>query len=83
MEQVKEQMLYDLYGRERLKSRPAWASDQKLWEKEIWEYRRMHRIPRTAHVEVFSSGQAVLFDYERRDPLTNNAYMEVIDWENL
>ncbi len=34
--------------------------------------------PKTAHIELFEDGRAVLFDYERRDPLSNNAYTETI-----
>lgn len=75
---VIEQMIYDLYLRENLKSRPSFAPDQKPYEKVVWEYRRLHQIPKTAHVEVFPDGKVVLFDYSRRDPLTKNAFTEEI-----
>ena len=75
---VADRMMFDLYLRENLKSRPSFASSQKQWEKEIWEYRRMHGIPKSAHIEVFGDKRAVLFDYSRRDPLMNNAYAEEI-----
>ncbi len=72
-EKVRESMLYDLYLRENLKSRPSFAPDRRAFAKAIHEYRRRENIPKTAHIEVFSQGRAVLFDYTQRDPLTNNA----------
>lgn len=77
-DRLKDRMVYDLYLRENLKSRPAFALSQKSWEKEIWEYRRAHKIPKIAHIEVFRDKTAVLFDYSRRDPLTNNAETEEV-----
>ncbi len=66
-------MLLDLYLRENLKSRPAFAPDQKPYERLIWTYRKEKKIPKTAHIEVFRNGKIGLFDYTDRDPLTNNA----------
>ena len=66
-------MLLDLYLRENLKSRPSFASDQKPYERMIWDYRKAEKIPKTAHIEVFRDGKKILFDYTDRDPLTNNA----------
>ena len=71
-------MIYDLYLREKLKKRPSFASDQKPYEKTIWNYRKVRQIPKTAHIEVFGEEQAVLFDYEHRNPLTNNAAAQEI-----
>ena len=71
-------MVYDLYLREKLKKRPSFASDQKPYEKTIWNYRKVRQIPKTAHIEIFGEEQAVLFDYEHRNPLTNNAAAQVI-----
>lgn len=73
-----EQMMYDLYLRENLKSRPSFAGDQKPYEKVVWEYRRLHQVPKTVHIEVFSGKKTVLFDYSKRDPLTNNACTQEI-----
>lgn len=78
VEKVSQKMLYDLYLREKLKKRPSFAPDQKVYETAIWDYRKANHIPKTAHIEVFEDGRAVLFDYERRDPLSNNAYTETI-----
>lgn len=74
-----EYMLYDLYLRERLKKRPSFAPDQKPYEKAVWDYRKAHHIPKTAHIEVFKENRVVLFDYENRDPLSNNANATEID----
>ena len=78
VEKASQKMLYDLYLREKLKKRPSFAPDQKVYETTIWDYRKANHIPKTAHIEVFEDGRAVLFDYERRDPLSNNAYTETI-----
>ena len=78
VEKASQKMLYDLYLREKLKKRPSFAPDQKVYETAIWDYRKANHIPKTAHIEVFENGRAVLFDYERRDPLSNNAYTETI-----
>ena len=78
VEKASQKILYDLYLREKLKKRPSFAPDQKVYETAIWDYRKANNIPKTAHIEVFEDGRAVLFDYERRDPLSNNAYTETI-----
>lgn len=68
---VKKLMTIDLYQRENLKSRPAWMSDQSRWQKDIREYIRCRKLPKTVHIEVFEE-ETLLFDYEHRDKLTNN-----------
>ena len=73
LEALSDVMLLDLYLRENLKSRPSFASDQKPYERMIWDYRKAEKIPKTAHIEVFRDGKTILFDYTDRDPLTNNA----------
>ena len=73
-----QHMVYDLYLREKLKKRPVFAMDQKPYEASVRNYRKANKIPKTAHIEVFGDGSAVLFDYEARDPLTNNARAEQI-----
>ena len=73
LEVLSDVMLLDLYLRENLKSRPSFASDQKSYERLIWDYRKVEKIPKTAHIEVFRDGKTILFDYTDRDPLTNNA----------
>lgn len=73
-----QKMLYDLYLREKLKKRPAFAPDQKQYETAVWNYRKNNQISKTAHIEVFENGTVILFDYEKRDPLSKNAYTEVV-----
>lgn len=73
LEALSDVMLLDLYLRENLKSRPSFASNQKPYERMIWDYRKAEKIPKTAHIEVFRDGKTILFDYTDRDPLTNNA----------
>ena len=75
LEVLSDVMLLDLYLRENLKSRPSFASDQKPYERLIWDYRKAEKIPKTAHIEVFRDGKKILFDYTDRDPLTNNAQL--------
>lgn len=81
LETLKSRMILDLYLREHLKSRPAFAPYKKEWERAAREYRRMHQIPKTAHIEALGEGRALLFDYETRDPLTHNARVEEISLE--
>ena len=73
-----QKMLYDLYLREKLKKRPAFAPDQKQYETAVWNYRKNNQVSKTAHIEVFENGTVILFDYEKRDPLSKNAYTEVV-----
>ena len=73
-----QKMLYDLYLREKLKKRPVFATDQKQYETAVWNYRKNNQVSKTAHIEVFENGTVILFDYEKRDPLSNNAYTEVV-----
>lgn len=86
MDQVKDQMVYDLYLRENLKSRPGFARDQKLFERQVWDFRKREKVAKNAHVEVFADGTVLLFNYADRDPLTNNAHVTDVTkdvFENL
>lgn len=80
MEPVYDQcMIFDLYARENLKSRPAFAPDQSAYKEQLKAYTREHG--RQVHIEVFEQAEGpvfVLFDYRRRNPLTNEAYVEVL-----
>ena len=85
-DQVKDQMVYDLYLRENLKSRPGFARDQKPFERQIWDFRKREKVAKNAHVEVFADGTVLLFNYADRDPLTNNAHVTDVTkdvFENL
>ncbi len=75
-------MLFDLYARENLKSRPAFAPDLAPYRDVLKKYTKDagHQV----HVEVFpgeNGPQFVRFDYRRRDPLTGRAYVEVLKTE--
>ncbi|WP_347061650.1 B12-binding domain-containing radical SAM protein [Blautia wexlerae] len=86
IDQVKDQMVYDLYLRENLKSRPGFARDQKPFERQIWDFRKREKVAKNAHVEVFADGTVLLFNYADRDPLTNNAHVTDVTkdvFENL
>ena len=86
MDQVKDQMVYALYLRENLKSRPGFARDQKPFERQVWDFRKREKVAKNAHVEVFADGKVLLFDYADRDPLTNNAHVTDVTkdvFENL
>lgn len=86
MDQVKDQMVYDLYLRENLKSRLGFARDQKPFERQVWDFRKREKVAKNAHVEVFADGKVLLFDYADRDPLTNNAHVTDVTkdvFENL
>lgn len=86
MDQVKDQMVYDFYLRENLKSRPGFARDQKPFERQVWDFRKREKVAKNAHVEVFADGTVLLFNYADRDPLTNNAHVTDVTkdvFENL
>ncbi|MDO4261268.1 MAG: B12-binding domain-containing radical SAM protein [Eubacteriales bacterium] len=70
-------MVFDLYARERRKSRPAFASDRTPYRDRLREYER--KYGKQVHIEVFeeeTGPRFVLFDYDRRDPLTGQAHVE-------
>ena len=72
-------MVYDLYARENLKSRPPFALDLRPYRQKLKAYEKDYG--KQVHVEVFLYEEKpvyVLFDYERRDPLTKEASVEVL-----
>lgn len=82
-------LVYDLYLRENMKSRPSFAGEQSPYKTRIKEFfiretasflflrgyegYDSRQVSKMAHVEVLEDGRALLFDYRNRDPLTNNA----------
>ena len=82
-------LMYDLYLRENVKSRPSFAPDPSEWKNETKQFfmreakeRRYlkgyeaydsRQMAKMAHLEVFGDGRVVVFDYKNRDPLTYNA----------
>lgn len=91
---LKESLIFDLYYRENVKSRPAWAADVSEWKPLTREYCKNGKL---SHAERFSyrfpdketrmvhelpmreeRPLYVLFDYMRRDPLDHQAHYEYI-----
>ena len=71
----RELLTIDLYLRERVKRRPAFAPDQIFWKEEIREIWR--KVGKQKHVEVVTENTEeitwLIFDYEKRNPLTQDA----------
>ena len=92
--EYEDDLLMDLYLREKSKSRPSWAADlsgyksglQEFFKKEAEEKRYLKdyegyswkQILNMTHVEIDSKGEWTLFDYKRRDPLTKDAATYII-----
>lgn len=73
-------MLLDLYLRENLKSRPAFAPAVEPYKEKIrsWYQKEKRRQDSKSHVE-YLLGSWYFFDYERKDKLSNNAFAEKIE----
>lgn len=75
-------MLVDLYAREKLKSRPAFAPDLSAYRETLQAFYK--KYGKANHIEVFppeaegDGERYVLFDYSRRDPLTGDAYLKLL-----
>lgn len=88
MDCIRQALVFDLYYRENCKSRPQWAGDQSA----LKDFRRFYcKNGKMSHLECFTfdflgeevtykeHGVWVVFSYDRRDPLTNQAYVEYVD----
>lgn len=91
---LKESLIFDLYYRENVKSRPAWATEVSEWKLLTREYckngkmshveRFFYRFPdketRVVHALPMREERPlyVFFDYTRRDPLDHQAHYEYI-----
>lgn len=89
LEEYRDCLMYDLYLRENVKSRPAFARDQSGYKLKIrdffiaegadpnylkgYESYDSRQMSKMAHVEAMGDGCLVLFDYQNRDPLSHNA----------
>lgn len=92
---LKESLIFDLYYRENLKSRPSWAADVSEWKVLT---RERCKNGKQSHVERFyyhfpdkkthtaaalpkreEQALYVWFDYTRRDPLDHQAYYEYME----
>lgn len=73
-------MVLDLYARENLKSRPAFAPDLSPYKEQLKAMTREYG--RQVHVEVLEQEQGsvyLMFDYRTRDPLTGDARMQILE----
>lgn len=87
-------LMYDLYLRENVKSRPQFAREQGCYKTRIkqffieesqnprylkgYEAYDSRQISKMAHVEVMADGKMILFDYQNRSPLNYNARTEIV-----
>ena len=88
----REALIFDLYKIEKSKSRPFWAKNVQQDKRQTGKYLREHGMEKKyCHFEYFEhineKGEIteekdplwLLFDYENRDPLTNEAALLRID----
>lgn len=88
MDCIREALVFDLYYRENCKSRPAWANSLET----VKPFTRFYcKNGKMSHLEMFSydflGGDYsyldepvwALFSYDKRDPLTHQAYVEYVD----
>lgn len=72
-------LIEDLYLRENAKSRPCFAQEQAVFKDEVRALcPELRALGTQVHAEVLYSGRILLFDYRKRDPLTNNAQVTVL-----
>lgn len=89
LETYRDLLMYDLYLRENVKSRPSFARDQGPYKHVIkqffisegeapvyltgYEGYDSRQMSKMAHIEVMGDGTLILFDYKHRDALLGNA----------
>lgn len=89
LENYLDLLMYDLYLRENVKSRPSFARDQGPYKHVIkqffisegeapvyltgYEGYDSRQMSKMAHIEAMGDGTLLLFDYKHRDPLLGNA----------
>lgn len=80
-EKYRELLTIDLYCREKVKSRPAFAFDQSPYQTKIRQI--LSQTGKQKHVEALYIRREIpvylIFDYEKRDPLTNDA--SITQWK--
>ena len=80
LKEYEQCMVLDLYARENLKSRPAFAPDLRPYKEQLKIMTREYG--RQVHVEVLERERRpvyVMFDYRTRDPLTGDAVMQILE----
>lgn len=79
--EYRELLTIDLYLREKLKSRPSFAADQSPYRAKLREI--LDQVGKQKHAEALLAWEEspiyLIFDYEKRDPLTNDAF--IIRWK--
>ena len=89
LEQFRDRLMYDLYLRENVKSRPSFAGELSSFKEAAKEFFRKEaaapkylegydgydsrQLAKMAHLEAMGDGTYVLFDYKNRDALLGNA----------
>jgi len=89
LSRFRDGLMYDLYLRENVKSRPSFAGDQSGVKRQVREFFESEeenpywltgyegydsrQMSKMAHLEVMEDGSFILFDYKNRDPLSKNA----------
>lgn len=88
LSEFRDALMFDLYLREKAKSRPKFALDPAPWKKQVKEFFMeeaknprwlfgyegydSRQMANMAHLEAMEDGSFVLFDYRNRDPLSHN-----------
>lgn len=96
LSKFRDALMYDLYLRENVKSRPTFASDQSGAKRQVriffegeeispvwlkgYEGYDSRQMSKMAHMEHMEDGSFLLFDYKNRDPLSKNAYAVRFHW---
>lgn len=92
---IGEALVFDLYAREKMKSRPFFAADLSIWKKQMRSFlKETGREQTYCHLEYFSKDFSecgirdiqkmrsepvwILFDYEKRNPLTRQADISIL-----
>ena len=89
LEPFRDRLMYDLYLRENVKSRPSFAGELSSFKEAAKEFFRKEaaapkylegydgydsrQLAKMAHLEAMGDGTYVLFDYKNRDALFGNA----------
>ncbi len=91
IEKFTQLLVLDLYAREHVKSRPAWAPNMDAYKSRIHSFYKeeaqsftylkgyedydSQQLKRMTHLEPVGEGVGILFDYKTRDSITYNARM--------
>ncbi len=89
LSKFRDALMYDLYLRENIKSRPSFAGDQTTAKRQVREFFEAEEVSpvwlsgyegfdsrqmsKMAHMEHMEDGSFILFDYKNRDALSKNA----------